>query len=101
MVDVLGRQLVNAEFSAAGDLEIAIQEVERALREQTTLLVVDNTESILPPPFIEQGTPEVLSKDAHEELKAILALCERLLKAGNTRLVFTNRELLPAPRSWS
>jgi tetratricopeptide (TPR) repeat protein len=28
---------------------------------------------------------------------AILALCERLLKVGETRLVFTSREVLPAP----
>ncbi len=33
----------------------------------------------------------------HRELTAILALCERLLKVGDTRLIFTSREALPAP----
>jgi tetratricopeptide (TPR) repeat protein len=89
--------LVRKEFSAAGDLDDAIQELERALREQPTLLVVDNMESVLLPPFMEKETPEALSQEAREELKAILALCERLLKASDTRLVFTSREMLPAP----
>jgi tetratricopeptide (TPR) repeat protein len=95
VVDELGKQLLTGEFSAAGDLEDAIQEVERALREQSTQLVVDNMESILLPPYLE--TPEALSEEAGRELKAILALCERLLKVGDTRLVFTSREALPAP----
>jgi tetratricopeptide (TPR) repeat protein len=95
VIDVVGKQLVNEKFSAAGDLEDAIKEVERALREQSTLLVVDNMESILLPPYLE--TPEALSEEAGRELKAILALCERLLKVGDTRLVFTSREALPAP----
>lgn len=97
VVDALGRQLVNEKFSAAGDLNEAIQEVERALREQPTLLVVDNMESVLLPPFMEQETPEALSQEAREELKGILALCEQLLKVGDTRLIFTSREALPAP----
>jgi tetratricopeptide (TPR) repeat protein len=54
-------------------------------------------ESILLPPFIEQETPEALSHEAREALHAILALCERLLQVGETRLVFTSREALPAP----
>jgi tetratricopeptide (TPR) repeat protein len=97
VLDALGKQLINQKFSAAGDLDQAIQEIERALREQPTLLVVDNMESILLPPFVEQDTPEALSQENREELKAILALCERLLKAGDTRLIFTSREPLPAP----
>jgi tetratricopeptide (TPR) repeat protein len=97
VVDTLGKQLVNKEFSAAGDLDKAIREIERALREQPTLLVMDNMESILLPPFIEQETPEALSHEAREALQAILALCEHLLTVGETRLVFTSREALPAP----
>jgi tetratricopeptide (TPR) repeat protein len=97
VVDALGKQLVKKEFSAAGDLDDAIQEIERALREQPALLVIDNMESVLLPPFMEKETPEALSHEAREELKAILALCERLLKAGDTRLIFTSRESLPAP----
>src|SRR5262249_41028528 len=66
-------------------------------REQPTLLVLDSMESILLPPFMEHETPEALSHEAREELKAILALCERLLNVGDTRLVFTSREALPGP----
>lgn len=97
VVDALGKQLVGKDFSAAGDLEKAIQEIERALREQATLLVIDNMESVLLPPFMESETPEALSQEAAEELKAILALCNRLLQAGETREIFTSREALPAP----
>jgi tetratricopeptide (TPR) repeat protein len=97
VVDLLGRQLVRKEFSAAGDLEDAIKEIERALREQTTLVVIDNMESVLLPPFMEEETPEALSREAREELKGILVLCDRLLNVGDTRLIFTSREALPAP----
>lgn len=101
VLDKLGDQLVQQGFSTQadcnGDLERAEQEVERALREQPTLLVMDNMESVLLPQFLEQQTPEALSEEAREELKVLLALCERLAKAGDTRLVFTSREALPAP----
>jgi tetratricopeptide (TPR) repeat protein len=97
VVDALGKQLVSQKFSAAGDLDDAIQEIERALREQATLLVMDNMESVLLPPFMLQETPEALSEEAREELEAILTLCERWLKMGDTRLVFTSREALPSP----
>ncbi len=97
VLDALGRQLVGQSYSVAAfdELEKAILPVERALREQATLLVVDNMESILLPPYLE--TSEALTEDAARELQAILALCERLLRAGDTRLVFTSRESLPAP----
>lgn len=97
VVDALGRQLVGAGFTAAGDLDDAIQQVERALREQPALLVVDNMESILLPPFMREETPEALTEDLRRELDAILKLCARLLRAGETRLIFTSREALPAP----
>ena len=97
VLDALGRQLVGDDYSVAAfdELEKAILPVERELREHTTLLVVDNMESILLPPYLE--TSEALTEDAGRELKAILALCDRLLRAGDTRLVFTSREALPAP----
>ncbi len=99
VLDAIGRQLVGKDYSVAtfDNLEKSILPVEGALREQPTLLVLDNMESVLLPPFVEKETPEALSQEAREELKAILALCERLLKAGETRLVFTSREALPAP----
>ena len=97
VLDVLGRQLVGQDYSVAtfDNLEKAILPIERALREQSTLLVMDNMESILLPAYLE--TPEALSAEAGREFKAILALCARLLKVGDTRLVFTSRQALPAP----
>lgn len=97
VVDALGKQLVKREFSAAGDLDDAIQQLERALREQPTLLVIDNMESVLLPPFMLKETPEALSVEAREHLTAILALCQRLLSLGDTRIIFTSREALPEP----
>ncbi len=97
VVDAIGRQVVGKEFSAAGDLEDAIREVERALREQSTLLVVDNMESVLLPEFIAKDTPDALSEESRRELQAILDVCQQLLKAGDTRIIFTSREPLPAP----
>jgi len=97
VLDAVGSQLVGGTYSAAAfaDVEKAILPIERALREQSTLLVVDNMESILLPPYVE--TPEALSEEAGRELMAILNLCERLVKVGDTRLVFTSREAVPAP----
>ena len=84
-------------YSAAAfdDAEQAILPIERALREQPTLLVMDNMESILLPPFVENARGALRGGGSRAD--AILALCERLLQAGDTRLVFTSREALPAP----
>ena len=99
VLDALGRQLVGDDYSVAAvaDPDQAMQPVERALREQPTLLVIDNMESLLLPPFMATGTPAALTEDAREQLTALLALCARLLQAGETRLLFTSREALPAP----
>jgi tetratricopeptide (TPR) repeat protein len=97
VLDALGRQLVGADYSAAKfeNTELALQPIERALKEQPTLLVIDNMESVLLPPYLE--APELLSEEAKEELEEILKLAERLLRAGETRIVFTSREALPQP----
>ena len=99
VLDALGCQLVGKDYSVAAfdDLEGAILPVERALAEQATLLVMDNMESVLLPPFLAEEMPAALSEDARHELDAILALCGRLNAVGETRLVFTSREALPAP----
>lgn len=99
VLDALGRQLVGEKYSVATfpDLEQATLPVERALIEQPTLLVVDNMESVLLPPFLAEGTPAALTDDLHCELDAILKLCTRLNAQGNTRLLFTSREALPTP----
>jgi tetratricopeptide (TPR) repeat protein len=97
VLDALGRQLVGADYSAAKfeNPEQALLPIERALREQPTLLVIDNMESVLLPPYLD--TPDLLSEEAALELQAILAFAERLLRVGETRIVFTSRETLPAP----
>ena len=97
VLDALGRQLVGPDYSTAKfeNTEQALQPIERALKEQPTLLVIDNMESVLLPPYLE--APELLSEEAKEELEEILKLAERLLRAGDTRIVFTSREALPAP----
>jgi tetratricopeptide (TPR) repeat protein len=96
VLDAIGRQLGHGFSAAAFDsAERATFEVERLLAERSTLIVVDNMESVLLPPYLE--TPELLSEDARRELQAILALCRRLLAKGDTRIVFTSREALPAP----
>lgn len=96
VLDALGRQLSHGYSAAAFDsAERATLEVERLLAERATLIVVDNMESVLLPPYLE--TPELLSEEARRELQAILALCQRLMAKGDTLIVFTSREALPAP----
>ena len=96
VLDAIGSQLVPGYSVATfDDLEKALLPIEQVLIEQPTLLVVDNMESILLPPFIE--TPEALSEDARRELAAILQFCARLNAKGDTRLVFTSRQPMPAP----
>ena len=96
VLDAIGGQLVSGYSVATfDDLEKALHPIEQVLAEQPTLLVVDNMESILLPPFIE--TPEALSEEARRELDSILKLCGRLNAKGETRLIFTSREVLPAP----
>jgi tetratricopeptide (TPR) repeat protein len=97
VLDAIGRQLLGPAYSVAtyDSLEKATLPVERALVEQTTLLVVDNMESLLLPPYIESSP--ALGEEAGRELAAILQLCARLNGKGDTRLLFTSREALPAP----
>jgi tetratricopeptide (TPR) repeat protein len=104
VLDKLGDQLVKRGFSTQaecqGDLEKAERQIARVLREQRerpTLLVMDNMESVLLPQFLADETLEALSQESRDELTAVLALCERLVAVGETRLVFTSREALPAP----
>jgi tetratricopeptide (TPR) repeat protein len=97
VLDAIGRQLLGPAYSVAAydNLEKATLPVERALVEQATLLVVDNMESLLLPPYIESSP--ALGEEAGRELAAILQLCARLNGKGDTRLLFTSREALPAP----
>jgi tetratricopeptide (TPR) repeat protein len=77
----VGDQLVPHFAGQAGmDDPHGLKLVERALGEHRTVVVIDNVESIL-----AAGPGE------------ILGLCEKLAKTGETRVIFTTREPLPAP----
>ncbi|MBV9786777.1 MAG: CHAT domain-containing protein, partial [Chloroflexi bacterium] len=93
VIDSLGRQLLPS-YSVApyGEkLEQAIQPIERALRDHPTLIVLDNMESILPD-STGQAPP------AAAPFEELFALCQTLLDADTaTRILFTSREVLPAP----
>lgn len=79
----IGVQLIPNFASRVGTEDaLGLQFLERALRERPTILVIDNVESIL---------------DDKKALEEILELCGTLGKAGQTRLIFTTREVLPAP----
>ena len=97
VLHALSRQLLPGDTVTATDSDKALLALERALAEQPTLLVIDNMESVLLPPYLADATPEALTEDAARELQAILTLCARLNAAGETRLLFTSREALPAP----
>jgi tetratricopeptide (TPR) repeat protein len=95
VLDSLGRQLLpeGDAYSVANypDLKQALQPVERALRDSSTLIVLDNLESVLPDSAGRLPT----GAGGVEEL---FDLCRKLLGASTpTRLVFTTREPLPAP----
>lgn len=104
VLDALGQQLLGKHYSVASypNLDAATEPLLRALREHATLLVIDNLESVLSPPFADlspaaDGTSAALVADEQERAAAILALAARLSEAGHTRIVYTSREALPAP----
>lgn len=98
-LDVVGSRLIpNFSVAEHADPESAFQLVGRALRESSTLLVIDNLESVLPPPSRDESAPSAeagLGYDA-EVLEGLLALFRRLRAAG-AKLLFTSREALPEP----
>ncbi|MGC1377410.1 MAG: tetratricopeptide repeat protein [Anaerolineales bacterium] len=93
VLDAIGRQLL-PQYTVAqygNDLDAALQPVERALRDQATLILLDNMESVLPD---HEGKNPAGAAD----VTGLLALCTKLLDASKkTRLLFTSREVLPAP----
>jgi hypothetical protein len=73
------------------DLRQALQPVQRALADHSTLLVLDNLESVLPD--ASGQTPAAAAPMAE-----LWSLCQDLLNADPaTRLLFTSREALPEP----
>jgi tetratricopeptide (TPR) repeat protein len=99
VLDALGRQLVGKDYSVAqfASLDDACRPVERLLREDSVLLVIDNLESVLPAPLLPGAAPDPLADLTADAADAILQLCARLGAIGDTRLVFTSREALPSP----
>ena len=96
VLDAIGRQLL-PQYAVAqyggqnGDLDAALQPVERALRDFPTVILLDNMESVLPD---SEGNNPAGVADVTE----LLALCGRLLRADSRcRVIFTSRERLPAP----
>src|SRR5262249_20439779 len=88
----LGDQLVPNYQSRAGQGEgRGWIEVERALKEQRVLIVLDNFETLLKP---VAGSPREAAFEP-EILQKVLDLCNRLRGVDkNTRLLFTSRESL-------
>lgn len=89
----LGSQLVaNFESLAGQDAHRAWLEVERALRERRTLLILDKMDSVLSP---EAGAPDTNAFEP-EVLENLLNLTAKLNALGAT-LVFTSRQAMPSP----
>jgi tetratricopeptide (TPR) repeat protein len=109
VVDRMGRQLVpNYSVAEYGDKDLltnALQRIERQLKNERTLIILDNMESILPSikSFYGGSRGAVFTKRAPldrfepEALKTFFDLCKKLQMIGDTRLLFTSREALPGP----
>ena len=92
-LDSLGRQLLPAEYTVSSfpTLKEALQPVERALSDRSTIIVFDNTESVLPDTTGHQPSGAA-------PIEELFELCQGLLaSSASTRLLFTTREPLPAP----
>ncbi|MBP7963806.1 MAG: tetratricopeptide repeat protein [Caldilineaceae bacterium] len=112
VLDVLAHQLLPGnDYSVAlfPTLDAALQPVLRALRDDATIIVIDNVESVLGAgrrggeEAGGGGRGSAEAGDAFEPIPAsssppIFALCQKLLAADpRTRLIFTSREGLPSP----
>jgi tetratricopeptide (TPR) repeat protein len=99
VLDGLGRQLLpegdNWSVAQFSDLKQARLEVERALRDHPTIILLDNMESVLPDPATDGGGRDDATT---KEIEDIFDLCNALLSAAPpTRLIFTSREPMPEP----
>jgi tetratricopeptide (TPR) repeat protein len=93
VLDAIAHQLVSHYTVAqyGNDLDAALQPVERALHDFSTVIVIDNMESVLPD--AEGNNPAGVA-----DVTELLNLCQRLLAADDrVRLLFTSRERLPQP----
>jgi hypothetical protein len=94
----LGTQLV-PDYMAQGGMDPAkgMQLIERVLRHEAVLLILDNMESVLPPPTDDTLAMSPDTAFEPEVLAQIFDLAQRCNALGRTRLIFTSREALPAP----
>lgn len=95
VLNALGRQLLpeGETWSVAlyPDLRQAIQPIERALADRSTVIVLDNLECVLPD-ATERLTPSAVTDEE------VFGLCQTLLNASSSaRLVLTSRQSLPQP----
>lgn len=96
VIDEIGQQLVpeGVHYSVAEykNNKEALQPIQRQLNDYTTIIVIDNLESILP------GSSQKDDTLIDEKLiKELFDLCGTLLEPERTRLIFTTRERLPVP----
>jgi tetratricopeptide (TPR) repeat protein len=93
IIDSMGQQLVNNYTVAEYGQDIwgaALQPVDRKLKENRTVIVFDNMESILPS---MQG---LMTVDP-QIIQDVVQLSQHVLNIGSTRILFTSREPLPPP----
>jgi hypothetical protein len=93
MIDSIGQQLLNNYSVAEYGQDIwgaALQPVERKLKENRTVIVFDNMESILP-------TMQGLMTVDPQIIQDVVQLSNHVLNIGSTRIIFTSREPLPPP----
>lgn len=88
----IGQQLVpQYRLAASQDPRLASQLLERVLREEPTLVVLDHLEAVLPPDREDDPAFDATI------LEQLLSFSAELGKIGESRLILTSREPLPAP----
>jgi tetratricopeptide (TPR) repeat protein len=93
MIDRMGQQLVNHYSVAEYGQDIwgaALQPMDRKLKENRTVIVFDNMESILP-------TMQGLMTVDPQIIQDVVQLSQHVLNIGSIRIIFTSREPLPPP----
>jgi tetratricopeptide (TPR) repeat protein len=93
IIDSIGKQLLNnysvAEFGE--DIwDTALQPIDRKLKENRTVIVFDNMESIIP----QRHGSMIID---HQIIEDLYQLSHHLLCVTHTRIIFTTREPLPEP----
>jgi tetratricopeptide (TPR) repeat protein len=93
IIDSIGKQLLNnysvAEFGE--DIwDAALQPIDRKLKENRTVIVFDNMESIIP----QRHGSMIID---HQIIQDLYQLSHHLLCVTHTRIIFTTREPLPEP----